>query len=885
MEKPPDSPIALLNRGVAAFHAGNRDEALGLFAQALLIDPESELGWLWFAAATDDPAEKRYALDRAIEINPDSIGGASRKRLLDTAPAMPNELSDIGALPLPPELADLDARPRRALPIGPMRRGRRLAAPGDAGIGRDIAAGGFGWRRSVTVLVVIAILAALAAAVHQWQQPQPNRIAVAFAGPLSGPDSRVGVEMANSAQLAIDLVNADGGIDGRQIELLRYDDEGNADIARVRAAEIAADDRALLVLGHRTSAASLAAGAVYRDAGVPAITGSATAEAVTLDNPWYFRTIFTNGFEGSMLAAYVANVLGSQTATIITTPNPYEASLATAFSAAFADIGSVKQTLSVDPDRREASIQVIVEALGSDPDPGIVVLTLLQEDAQAVLLALRRAGLEPPMIGGDALGDEEFAARFESEPEELDQPGYFTEGLYAAAPLLYDAIGGDALDFARRYRETYGSSPSWQAAKMYDAVTLALAAIADAGVDVDMASAAARREAIRNALAEINSPDVALRGLTGPLYLDATHSVPQAFSIGRYTGGLLTSALRQYRLVSDTNRDDVDADLASGRVIDVDGLLLREYAVVDIGIDINELRDLDSAAETFLADFFLWFLAPSADESLTDVFFPTATKPGQRLGDPLEERTEPDGATYRIFRVQRTFTQPFDFHDYPWDEHVLAIVVQNVALQGDDVVYVPSPSILSQSQDERLRSGSDLAEPFNRLENWDATRVFFASDATSGRSVQRAESDNAQAFVQFSKFTTEITVERNVRGFLLKNLMPLALLALVTYLALFFSPDQAGVRIGFAATSILTAAVLLETVTGQLDVGYTVAIEWGYFVYIALSAALVFINIAVERLYREKRFRAVGRLDLVARTLYPLVGLVTVLAYVARYGI
>ena len=85
-------------------------------------------------------------------------------------------------------------------------------------------------------------------------------------------------------------------------------------------------------------------------------------------------------------------------------------------------------------------------------------------------------------------------------------------------------------------------------------------------------------------------------------------------------------------------------------------------------------------------------------------------------------------------------------------------------------------------------------------------------------------------------------MQRDVRGFLLKNLLPLGLLALVTYLSLFFAPDQAGTRVGFAVTSILTASVLLESVTGPLDVGYTVAIEGVFFVYIALSAALVFMQ-------------------------------------------
>ena len=110
-------------------------------------------------------------------------------------------------------------------------------------------------------------LAAAGAFLVRSSQP-PERWYLAVAGPLSGPDSRVGIEMANAADLAIARVNATGGIDGRQIALLRYDDQGDPEVARERAAEIVADARPLLVLGHRTSAPSIAAGEVYREAGI-----------------------------------------------------------------------------------------------------------------------------------------------------------------------------------------------------------------------------------------------------------------------------------------------------------------------------------------------------------------------------------------------------------------------------------------------------------------------------------------------------------------------------------------------------------------------------------------------------------------------------------------
>ena len=332
VEQTPASPIALLNRGIAAYHAGDSDEALRLFAQALLIDPESELGWLWFAAATDDPAEKRYALDRAVTINPDSIGVASRKRMLDVTPVMPNELTDIGAPPLPPELADLEPRlrfvPRIALP-----RPSRLVAGG---------ARWFRWRWARVAALLVALAAAGAFLV--WSLQPPEWLYIAFVGPLSGADSGVGIEMTNAADLAIARVNDAGGIDGRQIALLRYDDQGNPEVAREQAAAIVADERPLLVLGHRSSAPSIAAGEVYREAGMPAISGSATADALTVDNPWYFRTIFTNSFQGTLLAPYVRSTLGHDTASVITTTRPYEQSLSTAFTEAFSNPGTVTHT-------------------------------------------------------------------------------------------------------------------------------------------------------------------------------------------------------------------------------------------------------------------------------------------------------------------------------------------------------------------------------------------------------------------------------------------------------------------------------------------------------------------------------------------------------------
>lgn len=119
---------------------------------------------------------------------------------------------------------------------------------------------------------------------------------------MSGDSAHLGRAMAEAAQIRVDEVNADGGVNGRLIELKTYDDENSAARAVLAAKQIALDGNNLLVIGHRTSGASIAAGPVYSDNNIPAISGTATADALTVGNPWYFRVTYNNGFQADFIA-------------------------------------------------------------------------------------------------------------------------------------------------------------------------------------------------------------------------------------------------------------------------------------------------------------------------------------------------------------------------------------------------------------------------------------------------------------------------------------------------------------------------------------------------------------------------------------------------------
>lgn len=726
-------------------------------------------------------------------------------------------------------------------------------------------------------LMVAVIAGSLVASLFR---PDPEPFRIALVAPQTGAFADRAEEQVRAAELTVDQVNEAGGIDGRDVELVVFDDGNDAGQAVEVAERIVADNRIVLVIGHNDSETSIAAGEIYRAAGIPAISPAAAADAVTVGNDWYFGVVVPTSAQGDYMAAYANTVLGHDRVSVVRSDT---SALGDAFATAWEGRGgTIAATWNIESVRLEASVADTVGKLRAAQDPGLLVLALTQPEAQALIPAIRDAGSTVPVLLAPSLGYDDFPDLFEDLPREQQTPGFYTEGIYAASPMIYDSIGGRALVFADAFRERYDTSPDWFGAKVNDAITVGSAAIERAGIEPG-GDAAEDRQRVHEALVAVNSPETAVEGLSSQLYFNGERHVPQSLSIGRFHGGHITSEPIQYALITDPGHLDLEADRQANLLLEIGDDMYRQYRVVYVGMDINELSNLDTAAQTYTTDFFLW-MRYTGEISATDIVFTNATDPSLSLGDPLQ-RNEDGGETYAMFRVQGTFGEPLDFHDYPWDTHQLGIGFQNKTLDDHDIVYVADAATLFQSQEERLLSGIDLSQPFNSIPNWEATRVWFSQEPQISRSVLLDDDTNEPGYVQFSEFQVDITYVRDVQSFLIKNLLPLGLLALVTYISLFFPAEQAGARTGFAITSILTSSVLLGAISSRLpDIGYTVAIEWGFYIYIGLSAVLVLFNIVVERLYTRKRFSVVKRLDYAARILYPAVVLGVVVMYALQFG-
>ena len=244
----------------------------------------------------------------------------------------------------------------------------------------------------LAVVAGVVLVLAVAWAAILWTRPEPIRIA--FANSLSGPSAPAGTESLVATQLAIDEVNAKGGVNGRPIELVLFDDASNPAVARANAQAIA-DSPCVAVLGHYLSSASLAAAPAYKDARIPALTGSAAADDLTSANEYYFRALAPISAQARSIAEHLRAVMKEPKVRLVHTRDSYGKSFERGFAAAY----PVEQLRVFGLDVAAGQIGSMDEALDAaaqEPGPGVIVV-----GAAADFSRRHRQGAAPPRHQGD----------------------------------------------------------------------------------------------------------------------------------------------------------------------------------------------------------------------------------------------------------------------------------------------------------------------------------------------------------------------------------------------------------------------------------------------------------------------------------------------------
>jgi ABC-type branched-subunit amino acid transport system substrate-binding protein len=739
------------------------------------------------------------------------------------------------------------------------------------------------WIVAAALLIVLGLGGRFA-----WQEatrPLPP-IVIAIEDSLSGPNVVAGPEARAATQLYINEVNAAGGIDGHLIDLQAYDDRSTSAKAHADVATILASE-AVAVLG-RSSKTSIETSPLYRDGHIAMVAGDATADDLTRDNPYFFRTVSTNGAQAEFLANYIRSVVLPHTSAFLRPPDidlvGGAGTFASDFLAGFQrpDTGLKPNIFMLaDSADLDASARTLADQLAREPDPRIIVLGLAKDEAAATLKAMRRRGIRSLVIVASSAATEGFVRQFDAEPEEKDEPGFFTDNLFAVAPIILDNAGLLGQGMARGYRSGTGVRAGWYAAGAQDAARVLVEAIRRAHIGNTPATRADDRKKIRNALAAINSEANAVSGVIGPLYFNPAREMPRPMQYGYFHEGRFLSAPLQLVPVKDRDLVDIDREIALGHMVQIGDKFFWLQRVVSTGIDLARLSRVDTKEGTFNADFYFWLRYAGSDDLPSQIEFSDFSGSFD-AARPLRSSVE-NGINYRLWHLAGNFKTNFNLHDYPFDTQALVIRMRNREYPREQIVYAIDTSGLQLDESGRTSGNSDA---FADLQLWRVVTVApfvasFSIRSTLGEPALFGTSNRTE----YGSFTLAVVVQRNVLAFMVKALLPLFLLVLVVFATLFFPPSMAKERLTIPVTGILTSAVLLISITNQLPpLGYTVALEYVFFVFFLLCLTAMITGLLSETLRNKTFHRHVIKVDMFGRFAYVAIAAVTIGVYLWKYG-
>ena len=317
-------------------------------------------------------------------------------------------------------------------------------------------------------------------------------------GPTTGDNAIYGTAVENGIQLAVDEINADGGINGYQIEYQFEDDQSDSEKS-VNAYNTLKDWGMQMLVGTVTSTPCVAVVEESHADNMFQLTPSATTvEAVQYDNA--FRMCFSDPSQGTVSADYIAdNNIASKIAIIYDSSDTYSTGIYQSFAAEAEERGLEVVTAQAFTADSSTDFSVQIQK-AKDSGAELVFLPIYYQEASLILAQADRAGFAPKWFGVDGMDGILNVDGFD---------GSLAEGLMFLTPFTPDAEDEATQSFVAAYEEEFGDTPIQFAADAYDCMYVIKAAAEKAEITPDM-SVFDISDAMKAAMTEIT-----IDGLTG----------------------------------------------------------------------------------------------------------------------------------------------------------------------------------------------------------------------------------------------------------------------------------------------------------------------------------------------------------------------------------
>jgi branched-chain amino acid transport system substrate-binding protein len=364
---------------------------------------------------------------------------------------------------------------------------------------------------------VLSSLALLLLAACSGGGDDASEIVIGEFGSLTGTTATFGISTKNGIDMAIDEMNAAGGVLGKKLRVIVEDDQGRPEEAQTVVTKLVTSDRVIAVLGEVSSSRTLAAAPVAQSNGIPLVTPSSTNPKVTEVGDYIFRVCFIDPFQGFVMAKFASSTLKVKNVAILRDiKNDYSVGLADVFAKEFAGMGGRivgDQSYSEGDTDFSAQLTAIKAT-----NPQAIYIPGYYTEVALIARQARSLGITVPLMGGDGW----------DSPKLTEIGGAALNNTYFSNHYTTENPDPLVQKFVADYKSRFGAAPDALAALGYDAARVLADAIKRAG-STDGA-------AIRDALAQTKD----FPGVAGKITIDPQRNADKPAVVLKVADGKVT---------------------------------------------------------------------------------------------------------------------------------------------------------------------------------------------------------------------------------------------------------------------------------------------------------------------------------------------------------
>lgn len=324
-------------------------------------------------------------------------------------------------------------------------------------------------------------------------------IKIGFFAPITGPAAADGMSAKNAVELGVKEVNDGGGIHGKKVDLIVYDDRLKAEEAVAIANKLIERDKVVGVVSGSYSGPTRVVAPIFQKAGMPMVAGYAVHPDVTWNpntktpNDFIFRNGFLGEVEGAAAAEFAVKDLKAKRMSIIAMDNDFGRSISAGFAERAEKLGATILTKQMYKFPGEKDFRPYLTTI-KEGNPDVIFAAGYYNEAASIVRQAKELGIKSQILGEEGFDSPKF----------IEIAGDAAEGVMIATNLDRDDPRPVVQNFLKNYAAAYGHDADMVGASSYDAFMILVYAIKKAGTDP---------KAIQKALLETKD----YNGLTGKI--------------------------------------------------------------------------------------------------------------------------------------------------------------------------------------------------------------------------------------------------------------------------------------------------------------------------------------------------------------------------------